>query len=137
MPERDGVYVHFPVLGGGHGFNCPVYWSLFSNIQSTVASFWDTLCISFTGCSGSGLFTGNTGNISRPAKIEQECTATGSFLPATAFTCYYQIVLDAAKNVSIQFSSFEFKYGNAADCSTGAWQYLEMYVDGGNIAVSR
>ena len=93
--------------------------------------------LSSTGCSGSGLFTGNTGNISRPTKIEQECTATGSFLPATAFICYYQIVLDAAKNVSIQFSSFEFKYGNPGDCSTGAWQYLEIYIDDENIAASK
>eukprot|EP00112_Aurelia_sp_Birch-Aquarium-sp1_P025161 Seg823.7 transcript_id=Seg823.7/GoldUCD/mRNA.D3Y31 product="hypothetical protein" protein_id=Seg823.7/GoldUCD/D3Y31 len=88
-------------------------------------------------CSGSGLFTGNTGNISRPTKIEQECTATGSFKSATLFTCYYHIILDATKNVSIQFSNFEFKYSNAEDCSTGAFQYLEVYVDSGKSASLR
>ena len=71
------------------------------------------------GCFGDGMLLGRTGNISTPTFIEKECRIKGDagFLQNT-YNCYYQIRVNQARNVSIEFKEFKLNDGSFGNCNT-------------------
>ena len=66
---------------------------------------------------GSGILTGNSGNILTPTYMSELCEK-GDSLMRSEYRCYYQISFNENRNISIEFSKFKLNFGSITDCST-------------------